>query len=443
MNNIQSISVDASHLKELARTVAAIDRRYQPTRDLAPVSDRFFQLMAKREFLPAPDILLKGTQPNATLLTGTGLKPTDEFDHLFNTLKQTSLLLQHGVAVAIDFSELRAARLRIGASSRQSLGPVRFMELFEHAPQDTCNKTPLTFVLNADHLDIQDFLAYMRQRPKHVRFALTLPNEFINALARSEKLGLKYKKDQPPTRFVDAHQLLRDIRDSIRERIPLDLFFTQNANEPGLILDSLKQLIWPFELTAAGALFLPAFVNEGRLDKTRLSEAITDSVHFLDNCLDLNFYVSQETKQATRSRRRLALTVIGLDETLGRLNPGLTEKKSLNLLSALLCELNHQAVKASAALGLYRGARNQILFKGRPYKTRNTQVMGQIDMPPLGELMGGLSYTKNPAWHHVWQQSLGNILPLRHDRLILESENFASKLLTACQNGVISIEFGA
>lgn len=447
------------HLKNLAQNVARIDRRFEPTPELSQTAERFYYLMFNNYFLPDIDILKADLKQKIPVLNGMALRPSDDFEDVFLTLKNTSLYLQHDLKVAIDFSDLRASRSQYGLGTRQSLGPVKFIELFERAPQQGYDRKNLRFYLNIDHLDINDFIAYMAQAPEKIQFALGINNEFIRALESEKKYGLRHQKNQEPCKWVLAEEVFYKIIEVINSGKKVDFLFQDNIDELktrhrltfDVVTNFQNQLVAAGELMCCGTINLGSFVSHGELDEKRLAQTIYDAIHFMDNCIEGNFYPDTMTGNQTKRMRRLGLSVLGVADVLTALCPDMGEKKMVRCLQLIISFIQKHAILASFKLGEKRGMNHQVHFDGNWYKTRHCQLLSQIHMPELSQISRSPQYlfSKNPLlddwqeilkWHRLWQQHINNLASLKFPFFNIKSGAIRTDFIKAHHYDCLSFE---
>lgn len=449
-----------AYLGKLAASVAGIDHRFEPQADISKTKDEFAAALREGRFLPAPSILLQAGLNDPVLFRSTALALSDDFAGLFDALKRSSMLLQTGVRVALDFSLLRAARSLIGSSHLQSVGPARFMELFERAPQGP-QKTGLTFLIRVDHLDVEDCLVYAKGQPSHVSSGFGVTDGFLQALTGGTTFGLKHKADGEVSREIPAEKIFEAFFELASSGRPVSFVFSDHVQRfikaRGLPENSLlnphQQLVLPDELTASGILNLAAFITRTGIDLDGLGATIETALHFLDNCFEKNFYFDEKAQAATRQSLRVTLCPAGLSPVLDVLNPDKDEGKTAKLIDRLRDALMIKSVQASYKLGEKRGRRNRISYKGKTYETRHSQTIGQTAIPLLCEIANVPPYLfrRNMTFadmlemqkqHAVWQKDLGNVASYRQSAKGLDAEMFKTLFLKAYELGMMTLDFG-
>lgn len=448
-----------THVQALAQIISQVDKKYDPYANYEKIAENFVSLILNNYFLPSIPILIQGTEPQQTLFQDTVMKLSDDFDDILNILKQTTILVQNDVQVGLDFSELRATRSSISSSPKQCVGPIRFMELFAQAPQSPDKKTAMRFFLNINHLDIEEYLSFILTAPSHVRFALGIHNEFIHALKNKSTIGLKHKYDAEPSQEISAHCLFKSIAKIILKEKNIDFFFMDqmdrfkktHAIPSTTIMNTQNQLVYPHELMSTGTINVSQFDIENPNERTKYSQIVSEAIHFLDNCFEINFYANENTKSATKKFKRIGLTPIGIHAFLENNNPEHDEQRSLTLLVRLIDFLNQKSILTSKELRARRGGNNQIYFKDQWHKTRHAQLLSQIHTPLLSQLANtpqGLFrremtlknfYTLYPQ-HLIWQDHLFNIASIKHPMKSVDIETIMKLFLYVFDAGLFTFE---
>lgn len=452
----------AAHLWGLARELASLDRRFEPLADVKHTAECFYKLIAENLFWPSPVILLEGAKAHPVLFNSTALALSDSFDDIFETLKRASILLQNRIQVGLDFSYLRAARSAISTSHLQSVGPVRFMELFERTPQASDAKTPLRFLINVDHQDIEAYLEYAQTSPAHVRHALGVTPAFLEALETGSRMALYHKKNAEPAADIPAQNVFKAIMRVLAKGVVLDFIFLDHlhafrrdrAIPDAFLLNTQNQLVAPGELMATGAVNLAPFASENGIDEAGLARTLEGALHFLDNCFEKNLYVDEGVKEATKEGRRVGLAVLGMDTFLRRLLPLPDPQRYGKLIAHTAALLQTQLIRASQRLGEKRGLKSRVSFGADIHSTRNRQLLSQIHLPLLSQIANTPSYLFRKEMavkdfidmyplHLEWQRHLGNVASLKHPLKGMNLATLTKLLLHTHKSGMLTFELTA
>lgn len=419
---------------ELARSSVALDRKFEPLLDTELRCEQLHQLLATYSLVPDTSTLKNWFKKPSVLMNTMIIQPTDDFDSIFDTLKSTSILLQNHIEVDVDFTQLRPSRSIIRSSTRQSLGPVRFMELFERAPQPTLNKEDLRFILNIDHHDILDFLSYAATAPKHVSFCLVLNDDFITALKSDKNYQLRHRFDTEETQSISAKSVFIQIENLLERKTRLSLLHgdrVQNIKSQHRIDESWtlnRNLTWakPYELSTFANLDATFLYEIFKTDPEQLKTVFETTLNLLDNVFELNFYAIAQTQQTSQSQRRIAFNLARFTDILPQLYRADEPQQSWRELTQFLDTIELALFNQSFVQGKKRGFRHELHSKRHTVRTRhipqlvwNDNISAELNgtsphqiWPLLGTLYPGRvhrHYPKNgPKMSHVYDQLMSS-----------------------------------
>jgi ribonucleoside-diphosphate reductase alpha chain len=117
-----------------------------------------------------------------------------------------------------------------------------------------------------------------------------------------------------------------------------------------------EQPLLPFESCTLGSINLAKFVGPAGIERERLTEAIHEAVHFLDNVIDQNKYPLPAIETATRATRKIGLGVMGWADLLVALDIPYDSEAALALAGEIAELLESESLAASEALAEKRGA---------------------------------------------------------------------------------------
>ena len=374
-----------SHIKNdflvLAQTLAKVDASFEPLVDTAATQLKFQKLLEQSLFSPAPEVFAEIHNPNPILFQQTALELNDNFAAIFSTLQRTATFLQHGISVALDFSDLRAARSVIKSSHLQSVGPIGFMELFAAAPQIHTPKTPLHFTLAIDHLDVETYLDYMRHAPQHVEFTVGITDAFAHALKYDGEVGLKHQRQSEDSRHVSAAILFKKLVSAITAGRVKRLIFTDNLRklkmQSAMPVDTFLLpcgiLAESGELVANGTLNLKNILTEWQGDPDAVHTILQNAVHFLDNLFERNFYFDEASRVITKNNRRLNLQLTHFESVVTSLYLQNEFRPFQKMIAGMIDAFFLELTKASARLAQTRGGMHAAIHQPNQ-KTRHAQL---------------------------------------------------------------------
>lgn len=175
-----------------------------------------------------------------------------------------------------------------------------------------------------------------------------------------------------------------------------------------------EQPLLGYDACTLGSINVGKFVENGQIDYQGITEAAKESIHFLDNVLDMNNYPIQEIFDMTRKIRRVGLGVMGFADLLFKLGVAYNSEEGLRIAEDIMACIQKAAKEASVELAKTRGVfpawegsifdPKSPYFLGENLKIRNGAVTtiaptGTISMLADAssgiEPYFGLSYAKN------------------------------------------------
>ena len=105
----QVIETPRQMLWRVARHVAMAETRFEGggADEAYAVAGEFFELMARRAFLPDEPTLRNAGQPNGVLASAFVLPVEDSLEGIFDTIKAAALVRKAGGGTGFSFSRLR------------------------------------------------------------------------------------------------------------------------------------------------------------------------------------------------------------------------------------------------------------------------------------------------------------------------------------------------
>jgi len=126
-----------------------------------------------------------------------------------------------------------------------------------------------------------------------------------------------------------------------------------------------EQPLHPYDACTLGSINLNKFRRGKTIDWDGLKTAIHESIHFLDNVLDMNEYPLPEIHKTTRAIRRVGLGVMGFADLLAGLGIGYNTQEGFDKAEEIMKFFQEESDNASEALAKIRG--NFGAYKGSIY----------------------------------------------------------------------------
>jgi ribonucleoside-diphosphate reductase alpha chain len=180
-----------------------------------------------------------------------------------------------------------------------------------------------------------------------------------------------------------------------------------------------EQPLLPYESCNLGSLNLLALSDAaGRLDYSRLAEAVGWTVRFLDDVIEVNHYPLAAIEEMTRKTRKIGLGVMGFADLLLRQGVPYDSVAALQVAEEVMSFIRQESVAASEALARERGPYPG--FAGSPRQQAGGAPMRNATVntiAPTGtlSLIAGVSSGIEPVFAFEYERHvLGTVLTEVH-----------------------------
>lgn len=341
--------------RRVAKFVAQADAAYSndPENDVRNTYDKFLRLLESLEFVPNSPTLVNAGTELGQLSACFVLPVEDSMSGIFDAVKNAALIHKTGGGTGFSFSRLRSSGSTVSSTVGIASGPVSFMGVFDKATetikQGGTRRGANMGILHVDHPDIMEFINAKSDNTSLQNFNISVAatDEFM---ADSVFDNPKWKAIVENAWYTGDPGLIFIDRINNGKSNPVPSLGPIEATNP-----CGEQPLYPYDSCNLGSIDVSKFVSDNTFDYGRLNDAVADSVHFLDNVIDVNKYPLPEIEQVSKDIRRIGLGVMGWADALIHMGIKYDSKEAVDKAEELMSFFSQAADRASAQLALKRG----------------------------------------------------------------------------------------
>jgi len=334
------VETPAQLFRRVATDIAQAERLYPAAGWLPHAAQRWYDCMARLDFLPNSPTLMNAGRRLQQLSACFVLPVEDSLASVYDSLKHQALIHQSGGGTGLSFSHVRPHNDRAASSSGVASGPISFMRLFNLSTdvikQGVTRRGVNMGILRIDHPDILDFIALKQTPTEMTNFNLSvgITDSFMQALARRCTYALINPHTNKQTRRLPAQLIFDRLVEAAWASGEPGLVFldTINRANPTPRLGAIEstnpcgeQPLLAFESCTLGSINVANFVARPAarpsIDFSRLAETISLAVRFLDNVIVRNRFPLLHIDRMTKPTRKIGLGIMGFADLLIALNP--------------------------------------------------------------------------------------------------------------------------
>lgn len=355
----------------VARTIASVERRYDPKADVEAVAKRFYDMMSNLLFLPNSPTLMNAGTPLGQLSACFVVPIEDSLESILDAVRAMAIITRTGGGTGFSFSKLRPRGDIISTTKGVASGPVSFMRIFDVVTdvikQGGRRRGANMGVLRFDHPDIFEFVTAKAKEGFLTNFNLSVAvtDDFMEAAKQRKEIELINPRTGEAVRTVNAGDLFELIATMAWQTGDPGLLFIDEVNRHNPIphvgvIESTnpcgEQPLLPWESCNLGSIDVSKLVYNGDVDWDKLGELVRDAVRFLDDVIDANKFPLPQIEEMTKANRKIGLGIMGFADLLVQLWIPYDSQEAISLAEKLMNFITSEARKASEELGEQRGS---------------------------------------------------------------------------------------
>jgi ribonucleoside-diphosphate reductase alpha chain len=365
----------------------------------------FYDLVSQLLYVPStPTLFHAGTsRPQLSSCYLTTIE--DDLKHIFKSLADNAQLSKWSGGIGNDWTNIRATGAPIRSTNVESQGVVPFLKIANDVTmainRSGKRRGATCAYLETWHYDVEDFLDLRRntgderRRTHDMNTASWIPDLFMKRVLADEQWTLFSPNHVPDLhhlygrafeeRYIDYEAAVDRGEIPMFRRLPakqlwrrmLTMLFETghpwmtfkdacNVRSPqdhvGVIHSSNLcteiTLNTSAEETAVcnlGSVNLARHVRDSRLDEELLAKTVRTALRMLDNVIDINYYPTEEARNANLRHRPVGLGLMGFQDALYHLDLPFESPEALELADRTMELVSYHAILASSELARERG----------------------------------------------------------------------------------------
>lgn len=410
--------------RRVAKAVASAESRWGTATDVKLWEDKFYAMMRALLFLPNSPTLMNAGKPAGQLSACFVLPVEDNLNGIFTTLKYAALIQQSGGGTGFNFSRLRPKDDLLNTGVGTASGPVSFMKIFdaatEHIKQGGKRRGANMGILNIDHPDIEAFIDVKKKPGVLANFNISvgIPDDFMLALENQDEWSLVHPNSKYTVKRIAAQQLWDGIVESAWQTGDPGLIFLDsiNNNNPVPALGKIEATnpcgevpLLDYESCNLGSINLSKFIKQNNghyeVDWRQLEDVVQLAIRFLDNVIEVNYYIIPEIRSLAMGNRKIGLGVMGWADLLIQMELPYDSEKATSLAAQMMGFIRQKSKETSALLAEERGVfpnwEKSIYYPGTPMRNATTNSIA-----PTGtiSIIAGTSSSIEPLFALAYQR---------------------------------------
>jgi len=340
--------------------------------DVVKYQNEFAEILKKNLFFPGGRIWYGSGRPKGQLLNCFVIPTKDSREGWGRTASDTIVISGTGGGVGTNYSPIRPRKSKIAGTGGEATGSVSLMRginaFGEEMKGGGGRRVALMMALNLNHGDILEFLDTKLDLKQLNNANVSVifdenPEDFFALVKEGGFLELKHM-GKVIGRASASELWHKIVSNALKSGEPglLNGYYANKMNniwyfKPVICTNPCGE-IWLIEYDCCdlGALVLPRFIINGKIDRDLIKSTIRTAVRFLDDVLTVNNYPMDEIRETCALIRRIGLGVTGLSTMLLQLGMRYNSIEALEFVDSLMNFIKNCAYEASIDLGFEKGS---------------------------------------------------------------------------------------
>ena len=198
----------------IASFMATGDQKFDANADISELTDSFYLMLAKLEFVPGGRAFLEAGNDHTGQMASCFVLPIeDSMEAIFQTLKDAAITQQNNGGTGFNFSKIRPSGDIVNGLPNVAAGPIHYIRSFDQAfsrvLQGGKRHGGNMGVLNIDHPDIEEFIQLKDSGSdsKNFNISVAVTNAFMEAVRGDSDWDLINPNTKKVTKTVRARYL--------------------------------------------------------------------------------------------------------------------------------------------------------------------------------------------------------------------------------------------
>ncbi|MEM7019435.1 MAG: ribonucleoside-diphosphate reductase subunit alpha, partial [Pseudomonadota bacterium] len=366
----------------------------------------FYHLLSSFDFMSSTPTLFNSGTPRPQLSSCYLTTVPDDLSGIYSAVKDNALLSKFAGGLGNDWTRVRAMGSHIKGTNGKSQGVVPFLKVANDTlvavNQGGRRKGSGCAYLESWHLDIEEFLELRkntgdeRRRTHDMNTANWIPDLFMKRVYEDRSWTLFSPNDVPDlhelygedfekayaqyeamaesgeitlSKKVAAVDLWRKMLSMLYETGHPWITFKDAANlrspqqHIGVVHSSnlcteitLNTSDEEIAVCNLGSVNLPAHIDNGTLNITKLERTVKTAMRMLDNVIDINYYSVPQARNSNLRHRPVGLGMMGFQDALYKMHLPYASAETLEFADRSMEAISYFAIEASTDLSEERGS---------------------------------------------------------------------------------------